>query len=166
MPETWEAWVWSPGWKDPWRRTWQPTPVFLPGESPWTEEPDTVHRATRRQTLLKWPSTQAGLSKLLKGPRCASNSKCIVLFYSQDSLMLRKRMLPGSRKLRPQWGSLEMGLSLHLWNVRLCSWPLWFTTVGMGEKKEWVEVNWKDEKCLGSTCPKTTLFFYNKRRSL
>ena len=23
-----------------WRRTWQPTPVFLPRESPWTEEPD------------------------------------------------------------------------------------------------------------------------------
>ena len=22
-----------------WRRAWQPTPVFLPGESPWTEEP-------------------------------------------------------------------------------------------------------------------------------
>ena len=22
-----------------WRRKWQPTPVFLPGESPWTEEP-------------------------------------------------------------------------------------------------------------------------------
>ena len=22
-----------------WRRPWQPTPVFLPGESPWTEEP-------------------------------------------------------------------------------------------------------------------------------
>ena len=22
----------------PWRSTWQPTPVFLPGESPWTEE--------------------------------------------------------------------------------------------------------------------------------
>ena len=22
-----------------WRKTWQPTPVFLPGESPWTEEP-------------------------------------------------------------------------------------------------------------------------------
>ena len=21
-----------------WRRAWQPTPVFLPGESPWTEE--------------------------------------------------------------------------------------------------------------------------------
>ena len=23
----------------PWMRAWQPTPVFLPGESPWTEEP-------------------------------------------------------------------------------------------------------------------------------
>ena len=22
-----------------WRRAWQPSPVFLPGESPWTEEP-------------------------------------------------------------------------------------------------------------------------------
>ena len=26
-------------WKILWRRAWQPTPVFLPGESPWTEEP-------------------------------------------------------------------------------------------------------------------------------
>ena len=25
--------------KLPWRRAWQSTPVFLPGESPWTEEP-------------------------------------------------------------------------------------------------------------------------------
>ena len=25
--------------KIPWRRTWQPTPVSLPEESPWTEEP-------------------------------------------------------------------------------------------------------------------------------
>ena len=25
--------------KIPWRREWQPTPVFLPEESPWTEEP-------------------------------------------------------------------------------------------------------------------------------
>jgi len=25
--------------KIPWRGAWQHTPVFLPGESPWTEEP-------------------------------------------------------------------------------------------------------------------------------
>ena len=32
MQETWVG-------KIPWRRGWQPTPVYLPGESPWTEEP-------------------------------------------------------------------------------------------------------------------------------
>ena len=31
------------------RRAWQPTPVFLPGESPFTEEP-TVHGAIKIQT--------------------------------------------------------------------------------------------------------------------
>ena len=36
----WETWVQSLGWQDPWRRKWQPMPVFLPGEPPWTEEPD------------------------------------------------------------------------------------------------------------------------------
>ena len=34
-----ETWVRFLGWEDPWRRAWQPTPVFLPGESPWTQEP-------------------------------------------------------------------------------------------------------------------------------
>ena len=28
-----EMWVQSLGWADPWRRKWQPTPVFLPGRS-------------------------------------------------------------------------------------------------------------------------------------
>ena len=36
--------IWKTGFnpwvgKIPWRRVWQPTPVFLPGESPWKEEP-------------------------------------------------------------------------------------------------------------------------------
>ena len=35
MRETWVPWVE----KIPWRGPWQPTLVFFPGESPWTEEP-------------------------------------------------------------------------------------------------------------------------------
>ena len=31
--------VQSLGREDPWRRKWQRTPVFLSGESPWTDEP-------------------------------------------------------------------------------------------------------------------------------
>ena len=45
--------------KIPWRRAWQPTPVFLPGESPgeriwWA----TVHGVTKSQTRLKRLSMQ------------------------------------------------------------------------------------------------------------
>ena len=29
--------------KSPWRRAWQPTPVFFPGEPPWSEEPGGLH---------------------------------------------------------------------------------------------------------------------------
>ena len=46
---------------DPWvgkipsSRKWQPTPIFLPGKIPWTEEPDksTVHRVTKSQNVLE-----------------------------------------------------------------------------------------------------------------
>ena len=38
--------------KIPWRRAWQPIPVFLPRESPWTEEPGgaTIHRVAQSDT--------------------------------------------------------------------------------------------------------------------
>ena len=38
--------------KIPWRRAWQSTPSFLPGESPWTEVPAglTVHGFAKSQT--------------------------------------------------------------------------------------------------------------------
>ena len=35
-----------------WKRAWQPTPVFLPGESPWTEEP-AVHGVSKSGTRLR-----------------------------------------------------------------------------------------------------------------
>ena len=52
-----ETWVRSLCWEDPWRRAWQPIPVFLPGESrgqrslvgysPWgRKELDTTERLT------------------------------------------------------------------------------------------------------------------------
>ena len=38
-PARQETWVQSLGWEDPLEEAWQPTPVFLPGESTWTEGP-------------------------------------------------------------------------------------------------------------------------------
>jgi len=46
--------------KIPWRRAWQPTPAFLPGESPWTEEPCGLQSIESQSwTWLKWISTHA-----------------------------------------------------------------------------------------------------------
>ena len=41
--------------KIPWRRAWQPTPVFLPGKSPWTEEPGGLQsmEVAKNQTQLR-----------------------------------------------------------------------------------------------------------------
>ena len=39
VPEPQEIWVWSLGWEDPLEEVMASTPMFLPGESPWTEEP-------------------------------------------------------------------------------------------------------------------------------
>ena len=58
-----------------WRRAWQPTPVFLPGEFHGQRNmAGTVHRVEKSQTQLKWLSTHTctrreseGLHKLL-GP--------------------------------------------------------------------------------------------------
>ena len=42
-------------WEDPWRRKWQPTPVLLPAESPWTVEPGGLQSlgSQKSQTPLK-----------------------------------------------------------------------------------------------------------------
>ena len=70
--------------KIPWRRAWQPTLVFLPGESPLTEEPDglhTVHGVAKSWTRLRdWTE--------LKG--CLVTQSCLTLCDFMDC------SLPGS----------------------------------------------------------------------
>ena len=50
----WETWVPSLGWEDPLEEGMQPTPAFLPGESPWTEKPGRLqfHGVAKSQTQL------------------------------------------------------------------------------------------------------------------
>ena len=50
----------------PWRRAWQPTPVFLPGEYPWTEEPGELESIGSQ--------SQAQLKQLSAHTRTASTS--------------------------------------------------------------------------------------------
>ena len=43
LPAVQKTWIQSLGCEDPWRKAWQPIPVFLPRESPWTEETGRPH---------------------------------------------------------------------------------------------------------------------------
>ena len=54
--------------KIPWRRAWQPTPVFLPGESHGLRNlvGYIMHRVTQSQTGLKQLSLQARLTSKLE----------------------------------------------------------------------------------------------------
>ena len=38
----------------PWRRAWKPTPVFLPGEFPWTEEPGGLQSMGSQRIRHNW----------------------------------------------------------------------------------------------------------------
>ena len=48
-PAMWETWVRSLGGKIPWRRPWQHNLVFLPGESPYTQEPGWLQSMTSQR---------------------------------------------------------------------------------------------------------------------
>ena len=49
--------------KIPWRRTWLPTPLFFPGESPWTEEPGGLQpMGLQELDTTEWLSTQHSTS--------------------------------------------------------------------------------------------------------
>ena len=45
----------------PWRRTWQPTPVFLPGEFRWTEDPGGLQSMGSQRVRHNWARTSEGM---------------------------------------------------------------------------------------------------------
>ena len=55
----WQPWVRSLGWEDLWRRARQPTPVFLPGESPWTEELGGLQSMGSQRVRHDWATKRA-----------------------------------------------------------------------------------------------------------
>ena len=70
----------------PWRRAWQPTPVFLHGESPWTEEYGGLQsRVAKSQTQL---SDEARMGRLMLSSRhpCVGSDtqSCPTLCYHMD----------------------------------------------------------------------------------
>ena len=50
----WETWVWALGQEDSLEEGMAPTPVFLPGESPWTEEPGGLQSMGSQRVAHDW----------------------------------------------------------------------------------------------------------------
>ena len=63
----WQCRCWFDLWvgKVPWRRAWPPTPVFLPGESPWTEEPDGLQSMGSQRIGCIWATKTTHLHEIL-----------------------------------------------------------------------------------------------------
>ena len=72
LPAMWETWVRSLDWEDPLEEDMQPTVVFLPGESPWTEEPGGLHSL--------WGHQESDMIEQLSTVHCSmSGSNCFFL---------------------------------------------------------------------------------------
>ena len=52
--------------KIPRRRAWQPIPVFLPGESPWTEEPGRLQSMESQRIRYDWATKQSTTQHVLQ----------------------------------------------------------------------------------------------------
>ena len=88
LPAKQETWVRSLGWKTPWRRKWQPTPVILSGKShgqrslvgysPWGYK-RAKHNLTTKTTAAK-KTTPKSLSK--SQPPSDSVSSFLTLFHN------------------------------------------------------------------------------------
>ena len=103
MQETWEIQVWPLGREDPLRKLWQPSPVFLPGES-----------SGQRSVLgySPWIHKVSDLTERLNTHACAMDKG---LWLSQQErplvvVVLLSRSLEGSRPV-----NLQVQVSKHLW---------------------------------------------------
>ena len=84
--------------KIPWRRGWQPTPVFLPGESPWTEEPGGLQSMGLQGVRDDWASNIFPFTFA-----CSPNTYCVLGSVFLDHTDLLRKCLPENWR---QWASL------------------------------------------------------------
>ena len=69
----------------PWKREWQPTPVFLPRESPWTEEPGGLQTMKLQRVRHDW----SDLARI-RVYTCMYLYKCV---YSETCLKWKRKGL-------------------------------------------------------------------------
>ena len=128
-----EIQVQSLGWKIPWRRAWQPTPVFFPGESQGqrSQRNPIVHRVAKSQTWLKQLSTCTGNNRQASAiGTCLNTNKTHILGFSTSNLstwrIYRCIFLNLSK-----WSESRSVVSKSVWLDGLYSHKEWFHVQSM-----------------------------------
>ena len=111
-----------------WRRAWQPIPVFLPGESPWTEESSGLQSMGLQKVRHNWATKQTHYYFLVW-----SVVGCLGSFY-MDSQLSQNLLL-----INPHFAYLSQILTLshteHLYMHKSFEFPVlfidWFVAMGM-----------------------------------
>ena len=80
--------------KIPWRRARQPTPVFLPGESPWTEEPGRLQSMGLQRVAHDWVTKHSTAVCRICGGVGTISVEMNYLEFQFDSYSNRKRLCP------------------------------------------------------------------------
>ena len=137
-----EPWVWSLGQEDPWRREWQPTPVFLPGKSQdrrawWSS----VHDVTKGSDMIKWQATTYNNYSKRSIFHNQKTMKYCIRHQPWETICSQSSSLPS---LNPRPGPQFVWVSCGWLGTRLlCPWALFQVTVGiwrcwgMGGPTEW-----------------------------
>ena len=74
--------------KIPWRRAWQITPVFLPGESPWKEEPVRIQSMDSQRVWHDWETNTFTFKNLNPGVLLSNlKLKNWLPFYTRRELL-------------------------------------------------------------------------------
>ena len=97
-----ETWVRSLCWEDPLEEVWQPTPVFLPGESPWTEEPGGLQSMWLKRVWHDWWLSPAQRSiGGFPGSASSKESACKCRRHKRCGFHPWVRKIPWRKKWQP-----------------------------------------------------------------
>ena len=81
LPATQETWVWPWIGKILWRRARQPTPVFLPGESPWREEPGGLQSMRSQRIGHNWATKHSISTRRILNANMFSQGKTMLITH-------------------------------------------------------------------------------------
>ena len=117
----WETWVRSLGGKIPWRRAWQPTPIFLPGESPWTEKPGGLQSMGLQRVRHDWV-TKHSTEQAIWWTGLPQLSMVVLLQLVNIHLTLSKLSIIHWCMPKGLW---YLVLSKIIWHSQICSRIFW-----------------------------------------